>query len=96
MTCTISGLFLFALLSELHVVPVSDLFRINFNKSPQQEKADLANSETLKMVRDMDQHKDQDLYHQGIICVLVTLKAFIQQSADWIFKFSYLKKLGNV
>ena len=46
------------------------IFRINFNKvSNLVEKhvpGELVNSETLRMVRDMDQHKEPDLYHQGI------------------------------
>ena len=50
---------------------VCPIFRINFKKASNlnQEKhvpGELVNSETLKMVRDMDQHKDEDWSHQGI------------------------------
>jgi len=49
--------------------PVCPIFRINFKKVNMQEKqapGELVNSETLKMVRDMDQHKEEDWAHQGI------------------------------
>jgi hypothetical protein len=49
--------------------PVCPIFRINFKKVNLQEKqapGELVNSETLKMVRDMDQHKEEDWGHQGI------------------------------